>query len=120
MEGASFGGKNQGFGFGCAEFEMENGGGVESGRIWSSWSSLRLETFVWELRWRDGIETTGLAVTGDERGWGRDQALGLSSWEVGKMSGSQHRRQRRDGQAGEGDPEGSTGQRLSAGSVPRS
>lgn len=68
----------------------------------------------------DSIETIGLVVTGDECGWGRDQALGLSSLEVGKMSRSQHRRQRRDGQVrGKGDPEGSPAQRPRAGNVPR-
>lgn len=113
-------GKSQEFAFGCAEFETENGGGVESGRIWSSGSRPRLETFIWELQWRDSIETTGLAVTGDERGCRRDQALGLSSLEVGKMSRSQHRGQRRGGQVGEGDPEGSPAQRPSAENVPRS
>lgn len=93
---------------------------MESGRIWSSGSRPRLETFIWELQWRDSIETTGLAVTGDERGCRRDQALGLTSLEVGKMSRSQHRGQRRGGQVGEGDPEGSPAQRPSAENVPRS
>lgn len=52
------------------------------------------------------IETTGLVVTGGAHGWGRDQALGLSTLEVGKMSRSQHRRQRRVARRGKGTRKG--------------
>lgn len=84
VEGTSLGGENQGFGFECAEFEMENccgGGGVVP-----KLKSLEFRVTVWAGDIHLGVVSVDMVLK--PLAWGSlrvsldgegDQALGLSS-----------------------------------------